>query len=150
MAPLLLEVDVVAQTAILFEFDAGSLPGLAEFVLAAEQMHGPWSIAIALVSDDMLRAMHRDFMGIDTETDVMTFPGEIDSSGARGGDIVVSVDRAAEQAADVGHRAWDEIRFLIVHGLLHLCGWNDASEPERWLMLERQQDLIERFDALPR
>ncbi|MER3437103.1 MAG: rRNA maturation RNase YbeY, partial [Chloroflexota bacterium] len=78
-------------------------------------------MSFALTTDEHLRELHHRFMGIDEETDVMTFP--LDEDGEHGGDIVISVDRAEEQAAETGHGLSDEIRFLAVHGLLHLCGW---------------------------
>ena len=122
---------------------------MVPFVLRAEGAAGPWAVAVALVSDDRLRALHRDFMGLDTPTDVMTFPAgdarlEADP---HGGVVVVSTDRAAEQAPDYGHAPAEEIRFLVVHGLLHLCGWDDATPADPTRMLARQTSLIAAFDA---
>ena len=62
-----------------------------------------------------------EFMDDDSITDVMTFPsGE---PGQEGGDIVISVERAAEQGPEHGFTTDQEVHFLFVHGLLHLCGW---------------------------
>ncbi len=85
-------------------------------------------------------------MGLDTPTDVMTFPADGEAGGAGGGDVVVSVERAADQAADFGQTPAEEIRFLVVHGLLHLCGWDDATTERRSRMLDRQAELLEAFD----
>ena len=85
-------------------------------------------------------------MGLDTPTAVMTFPSDGEEGGAGGGDIVVSVERAAEQAVDFGQTPAEEIRFLVVHGLLHLCGWDDATTAQRTRMLERQSELLSAFD----
>ena len=98
---------------------------------------------MALVDDRRLRGLHRDFMGIDEATDVMTFPsGE---PGVAGGDIAVSVDRAAAQGPGFGHSAAEEAAFLVVHGLLHLLGWDDAADDDRAAMLARQQEIIGGF-----
>jgi probable rRNA maturation factor len=97
-----------------------------------------------LVDDDRLRALHREFMAIDEPSDVMTFPADA-SDGAFGGDIAVSVDRASEQAAEFGNSQTGEIEFLLVHGLLHLSGWDDATEGERARMLDRQAQLLACF-----
>jgi len=143
---LRIDVDVVLQTVIPIGFKLDSLPNLAEHVLRAEEQRGQWDVAIVLTDDAVLRTLHRDFMGIDTETDVMTFPsGEAVAESANGGDIVISIERAADNARAVGHSTWEEARFLVVHGLLHLCGWNDASEAERARMLKRQQELLDSF-----
>jgi rRNA maturation RNase YbeY len=121
------------------------LAELVHHVFEHEGVGGIWSVAVALVDDGRLRELHRDFMGIDSETDVMTFPHGIGPDGIRSGDIVVSVDRAAEQALAYGHDVVDEVRFLVVHGALHLCGWNDDTEETRRGMLDRQGELIRSF-----
>ena len=118
------------------------LETLVRFVLSSEGAKGFWEITVALVDDARLRALHRDFMGIDTPTDIMTFPADESSGETLGGELVISVDHAMTQAV-----AWDlspgeEIAFLVVHGLLHLCGWRDDTDEQRARMLERQQVLI--------
>jgi probable rRNA maturation factor len=143
---LRIDVDVVLQTVLPVEIDLQSLPSLAEFVLRAEKQRGRWDVAIVFTDDAALRALHRDFMGIDSETDVMTFPsGDSVAESQNGGDIVISIERAADNARDVGHSTREETRFLVVHGLLHLCGWNDDSEADRLRMLDRQQELLVAF-----
>lgn len=145
-----LELDVIVQTVLPPESDVASLARLAESILRAEGAAGVWSVAVVLTDDDSLRELHRRFMEIDSYTDVMTFP----SSGAEGlsshgGDIVISVDRAVEQAVEFGHSPWDETRFLVTHGLLHLCGWDDSTEESRKKMLKRQADLLAEYDQGP-
>ena len=115
------------------------LEALAAFVLSSEGATGFWEITVALVDDARLQALHRDFMGIDTPTDIMTFPaGE-----NQGGELAISVDHAMTQAAEWGLSPGEEIAFLTVHGLLHLLGWRDDSDEQRQSMLELQHDLIE-------
>ena len=118
---------------------------LVHRVLASEQATGAWTIAVVLTDDAHLRALHRDFMGIDAETDVMTFPlgdAAAPAGEPRGGDVIVSVERATEQAASFGLTPADEVRFLVVHGLLHLLGWTDDTEEARRRMLQRQAELL--------
>ncbi len=148
-----LELDVVTETVPPSGVDLRRLPSLARFVLEREGASGAWSVAVVFTDDGRLRALHRTFMGLDTETDVMTFPSSEPGRGvdaATGGDVVVSVERAAAQAADYGHSASEEVRFLVVHGLLHLCGWDDRTPDQRDRMLERQARLLAAFDALDR
>ncbi len=122
------------------------LESLIRHVLRAEQAAGPWEVAIAFVDDDRLRRMHDEFMGIDEPTDVMTFEHDADDGEpgrpVQGGDIVISLDRASEHAAEGGNGAAREVLFLVVHGVLHLSGWTDGSDADRAAMLDRGDALL--------
>lgn len=105
-----------------------------------------WQISILFTTDERIQAMHAEFMGIDTPTDIMTFPYEVDEFAPPGfanpgGDLVISVETAAANAAEAGWSTADELRYLVLHGLLHLLGWNDSTDEEREAML-RQQDAL--------
>jgi probable rRNA maturation factor len=132
-------------------FSGDGLETLAAFVLSSEGARGFWEITVALVDDARLQSLHRDFMGIDTPTDIMTFPADESAGETQGGELVISVDHAMTQAVAWGLTPGEEIAFLVVHGLLHLCGWRDDSDEERTRMLERQHVLIEKWwQQLPR
>jgi probable rRNA maturation factor len=120
------------------------MEALAAFILSAEGARGPWEITVALVDDARLQALHRDFMGLDTPTDIMTFPNDEPAGEIQGGELVISLDHAITQSAAWGLSPSEEIEFLIVHGLLHLCGWRDDTDKQRERMLSRQHDLIGR------
>jgi probable rRNA maturation factor len=144
-----LDFDVSVETPPPPGVDLAEWPRLARFVLHAEGQRGPWTVAVALVDDARIRELHRDFMGVDSATDVITFPAAEPGEAASGGDIAISVDRAREQAPDFGVSAADETTFLLVHGLLHLCGWDDATPEERSRMLDRGRALLDRFVRIP-
>ncbi|MFT4036586.1 MAG: rRNA maturation RNase YbeY [Thermomicrobiales bacterium] len=116
------------------------LASLAQFVLAAEGATGPWEIVTALVSDAELQALHARFMDVDEPTDIMTFPYGDD---LQGGDLAISIDHAISRAAEWNHAPDEELRFLVVHGVLHLLGWRDETPEQRAAMLERQTALIQ-------
>jgi probable rRNA maturation factor len=118
---------------------------LAAFILSSEGATGSWEITVALVDDARLQSLHRDFMGIDTPTDIMTFPADESAGENQGGELVISVDHAMTQAVEWGFSPGEEIAFLTVHGLLHLLGWRDESDEQRQSMLERQQALIDQW-----
>ena len=83
-----------------------------------------------LTRDAELQRLNRTFLGHDYATDVLSFP-----SGSRSGflgEIAISVDRAREQAREQGHAAADELKILMLHGVLHLLGMN--HETDRGLM----------------
>ena len=83
------------------------------------------SATIAFVSDKRIRELNRDFRGVDNATDVLSFPAE---EKFNLGDIAVSVDTAAVQAKENGLPFEGEIAQLILHGLLHLCGYDHEMD----------------------
>ena len=86
---------------------------LAPLVLKVAREELPEQILVVLVSDRKIAAMHEQFMGIADPTDVITF---------QHGEIVVSVETAAKQAAEYDTDLLHELRLYITHGLLHLAG----------------------------
>jgi probable rRNA maturation factor len=89
------------------------------------------SATIAFVSDKRIQELNRQFRGMDKATDVLSFPAEEEFNL---GDVAVSVETAAVQAKENGLTIEDEIAQLILHGLLHLCGYdheNDNGEMNR-------------------
>lgn len=140
---------------------AGRIESLVSHILEEEGVSGPWMLGLHFVDDDTMQAAHVEFMGIDEPTDIMTFPYETDddelfmggvtqeASSTAGGDLLISVDRAAENAAAARWQTEDELLFLVAHGMLHLLGWDDDGDDARQAMLERQQTLISAWLASP-
>jgi probable rRNA maturation factor len=82
-------------------------------------------LAIAFVDDAAMTTLNRRFRRKNKTTDVLTFPGDDPS---HLGDIVISVDQARRQAAAEGHSLATEVRYLIVHGLLHALGYDHETD----------------------
>lgn len=118
--------------------------------------------AIALISDRRMRQLNKLFRGKDSTTDVLSFPSEpdeleltapvaagsesgslIDNSGRFLGDVVISVEQAARQAEEYGLTLDGEIKQLILHGLLHLCGYD--HETDNGEMNQRELELREQL-----
>jgi probable rRNA maturation factor len=78
----------------------------------------------------------------------MTFPRDPEDDDEPGGDILISVDRAAEQGPEAGLTTETEIAFLAVHGVLHLCDWDDQTAGDRAAMHARQREIIDQFTRL--
>ncbi len=83
------------------------------------------SATIAFVSDNRIRELNRQFRGMDKATDVLSFPAEEPDNL---GDIAVSVETAAKQAKENGFSFDEEIAQLILHGLLHLSGYDHETD----------------------
>lgn len=99
-------------------------------------------VAVRITGDRELRRLNRDFLGEDTPTDVLAFPSGEQSGHV--GDIAVSWPAVIRQAAEHGHPAGAELALLVVHGLLHLLGWNHADEGQREEMTRLTRAALDR------
>jgi probable rRNA maturation factor len=98
-------------------------------------------VVIALVSDRRMRMLNRTWRARDATTDVLSFPGE-GAAGPDGrvalGDVVVSVPTAARQARERGHSLARELATLVVHGYLHLLGYDHERDDGTMIRVERR------------
>lgn len=92
-------------------------------------------LSVSLVSDAAMRGVNSKWRGVDSATDVLAFPQD-DPDKVVLGDVVVSVETANRQADELGLALRDEIRILLLHGLLHLLGYDHEGETEGdWLVV---------------
>ncbi|OGO38508.1 MAG: rRNA maturation RNase YbeY [Chloroflexi bacterium RBG_16_57_11] len=100
---------------------------------------------LVLSDDARLQALNRQFLGIDAPTDVLSFVGgdtDPDSDQLYLGDVIVSLPRAQAQAAAGGYPIQDELQLLVVHGVLHLLGYDHADEGEKAKMWAIQAEIL--------
>lgn len=146
--------------------DLSALADLMRAVLDAEGVQGGAEAGLHLVDLREITALNGEHMGAVEPTDVLSFPvdgpaasgtdggvGTDDHGVATGGglvgDVVLCPQVATAQAADHAGTVLDECRLLVVHGSLHLCGWDHADDDARRRMWRREHDLLSRFDLLP-
>jgi len=101
-------------------------------------------LSIVVGNDALLKSLNLKYRNVDATTDVLSFPsGEVDpdTQAYYLGDIVISLPRAQEQAATEGHPLVDEMLLLVVHGTLHLLGY-DHMEPADKVKMQSAQDNI--------
>lgn len=121
--------------------------------LASENFGKPAEVSVTFTDNEHIREINREFRGKDSATDVLSFPilSEEDGDGdfdfdngcAVIGDIVISVERALEQALTFGHSPEREIAFLSVHSTLHLLGYDhERSAEEDELMQKKQEEIL--------
>lgn len=106
-------------------------------------------LSIALVDDEEIARVHDVYLGDDSPTDVITFPGEEEEFA---GEIVVSAETARRAAREEDTTLAYEISLYLVHGLLHLSGLGDASEEERARMRRAEAVALKKLEkqgALP-
>ena len=121
-----------------------SRSGLARFLGDAQRAVGlAGAVDVLLADDRTLRRLNREFRGKDKATDVLSFPAVEELAGEHAGDLAISLETAARQAREHGHSLRDEVRVLLLHGLLHLGGMD--HEVDRGEMATREAELRERL-----
>jgi probable rRNA maturation factor len=110
----------------------------------------PGEVTVVITDDQGIQELNRDFMGEDEPTDVLSFPAQEDGGlfvAAPGsddylGDVVISYHRALAQALEQEHPVERELDLLVVHGVLHLLGYDHADPEEREEMWACQDDIL--------
>lgn len=127
--------------------DGDDLVALARHVLAQRRVPADMELSLLLVDRDTIAVLNAEHMGKDGPTDVLAFP--IDLPGEAGpdgpailGDVVLCPAIAADQAPRFGRSAEDEIRLLVVHGILHLLGMDHATPEDEREMFGLTDDLL--------
>ena len=120
-----------------------------ESTLVSEKVGGQCEISLTFTDNQGIHELNRRFRNIDRPTDVLSFPqldrvDFTDGSFKMLGDIVISLERAAEQAKEIGHSTEHEAAFLCVHSTLHLLGYDhETGEEDEKEMFSRQRKIID-------
>ena len=93
----------------------------ALLLMRASELEHEFQLSLTLCDDPFIQNLNKRWRNVDHPTDVLSFPLE---DATMLGDLVISIDTARQQAAERGHATRDEIRILLVHGLLHLLGYD--------------------------
>ncbi len=109
--------------------------------LEAEGAPRDAELSLVFCDDDWIRALNRQYRGLDRPTDVLSFPQD-PASGVLG-DVVISIPTARRQAEAHGHSLETEIEWLFLHGLLHLLGYDDATDEQAAEMDRRARQVLE-------
>jgi probable rRNA maturation factor len=134
------------QTAL--EFDADCLRRAAEAVMRDAGILDA-TLSIALVDDPTMHQLNRRYLDHDYPTDVLSFVLERDG-GRLEGEVIVSSDTALRAARQVGWTASAELLLYVIHGTLHLVGYDDRDEPSRGAMRGAERRYLALFDLEPR
>lgn len=106
-----------------------ALAVLLERVLSEHDEEG--TVSVVFTDDDEIRRLHSEFFGLDSATDVITFPFDDDDPDDICGEVVVSVDTARREAKARDLEAAQELCLYALHGVLHLVGYDDVSPADR-------------------
>lgn len=113
-------------------------------------------VSLTFMTDEEIQAMNAEYRGVDSPTDVISFPleevvegepivPEIEGVPIVLGDIIISIDTAKRQAEDYGHDLKREVGFLALHGFLHLLGYDHMNKEEEKRMFTRQKEILDSF-----
>ncbi|MGB9846894.1 MAG: rRNA maturation RNase YbeY [Desulfotomaculales bacterium] len=112
-------------------------------------------VSVTFVDDEYIRRLNREYRGTDAPTDVLSF-SMLEGDPVAGpeeervlGDVVVSVPAAVRQSEAYGHSFRREVAYLVVHGVLHLLGYDHQTKEEQEKMREKEEELLRRA-GLPR
>lgn len=153
-----------AEDELSFDYEK-LLAGVIEEAVKSE--HCPYSceVNLTLTDNQGIRSLNQEFRELDVPTDVLSFPmvdyetpgdfSHLDAPLAKTmyfnlesgelllGDIVISLERAKEQAQEYGHSLEREIAFLTAHSMLHLMGYDHMEEEEREIMEQKQEQILQ-------
>lgn len=126
----------------------------ARAALEEEGIEDDAEVSVTFVDNSRIRELNKEFRDIDRETDVLSFPmcGEEgfevnpDTDAIMLGDIVISLEKAASQAAEYGHSFERETAFLTVHSLFHLLGYDHMTDAEEKEMFDKQEKVLTKLN----
>ena len=122
-------------------------------VLREEKFEGNAEVSVTFVDNEKIHRMNKRYRDVDAETDVLSFPlsenGEYDVNPATGakllGDVVISLEKAMEQAADFGHSMEREVCYLAVHSMFHLLGYDHMTAQDKAVMRMKEETVMTRI-----
>jgi probable rRNA maturation factor len=136
-----MSINIVVAPKYAHRISQKELRSAASRVLAVEQPDTSRSLSIVVVGDRAMRDYNRRFHRVNAPTDVLSFvPMQLDDYL---GDVIISYDTAKENARLAGWRVRDELALLVVHGVLHLLGYDDTTPVAREVMWRKQAEILQ-------
>jgi probable rRNA maturation factor len=140
-------VDVFLANEQELAVDEQRLAALARHILSAEQVDGSAELSVLFVTADHIRQLNARFAGEDHATDVLAFPMMEEEDGALLlGDVVVCPSGAVTNASKLGHSLTAELQALVVHGTLHLLGYDHQDAADKEKMDKRMGEVLGTFE----
>ncbi len=131
-----------------FSLNLKEIKRLARFVLKQENKTDDIGINLMFVANNKIKEFNKKFLNCDKPTDVISFEG--DQKNCSAGDVVISVQKAAEYAAENDINFEEEVARYIIHGILHCLGYDDLEAKNKRLMFNRQEKILKTWVARKR
>ena len=121
--------------------------------LAHEDFEYDTEVSVTFCDNEYIHKLNKEYRNMDKPTDVLSFPllekeeiEELDGQAVALGDIVISFERAEEQAKEIGNSFEREVAFLTIHSTLHLLGYDHEDPQDEEEMFSRQRAIVEKLD----
>ena len=150
-------IDVQVFPAYSRRLSKAWLRDVAELALDVRDEESPLCISLVVADDETVHGLNRDYRGLDETTDVLAFPlwesrnGDDDGTvglppeaSAPVGEVIISYPQAARQASEANKPVRAEVALLVVHGVLHLLGYDHADDDDKQRMWAVQDDVLAR------
>ena len=152
---MILDIDFLDETNEMKDESLKQIEELLNFAQKRLEITEVCELSVTFVNNDRIQEINREYREKDQPTDVISFAmeelgeGEIQISGGNMprvlGDIIISTDKAREQAEDFGHSVERELGFLAVHGFLHLLGYDHETEADEKIMFDLQRRILDDY-----
>lgn len=142
-------MDVFLANEQPLSFDEVTLSTLARHALTEEDVDEGAELSLLFVASDHIRKLNNRFAGNDYATDVLAFPmmEDEEEGSLLLGDVVICPEIAEKNAAELGHELQDELAALVVHGTLHLLGYDHQREDDKAKMDSRMREILSSFSS---
>jgi probable rRNA maturation factor len=147
------EIEIFVEEEFRGAVDGGWVKKIVRKILKAEGVTPPYEVSLVFTDSKTVQQLNRDYRGVDEPTDVLAFymlpQRRADSSFAlppdgitRLGEVIISYPQAVAQAKEQGHSPERELALLVIHGMLHLLGYDHEEPEEESKMREKERELL--------
>lgn len=151
-----MEVYFIGETEIIPDDYLETIKHLFKLTLQKENIENEVEVSVKFVTNEEIEQLNQQYRNQSSPTDVLSFPIytkvellDIDETVPISlGDIVISTEKAAEQASEYNHSLFREYSFLAIHGLLHLLGYDHETEEDEQVMFAKQHSLLKEFNIV--
>ncbi|TYS87675.1 rRNA maturation RNase YbeY [Rossellomorea aquimaris] len=148
-------IDFIDETEKLSEEETSLVQNILNFAAKEEEVEDDSEVSVTFVTNERIQEINREYRHKDQPTDVISFAleelgeDEVEIVGGQIprvlGDIIISIERAKEQAEEYNHSFSRELGFLALHGFLHLLGYDHMEEMDEKKMFQRQKDILNEY-----
>jgi len=149
------QIGIYAEDEFRALVEGGRVRKVVRQVLKAEGVPSPYEVSLVFTDSETVRQLNREYRGVDEPTDVLAFymlPQKIADSSfvlppdgvTRLGEVIISYPQAVAQAREQGHSLERELALLVIHGILHLLGYDHEEPEEEHKMREREKELLDK------
>jgi probable rRNA maturation factor len=154
------EINILVDEGVEAGIEPSWLEDVAQRVLAAEKADAKAEVGIVVTGQEMVQQLNRDYRGQDEPTDVLAFSTREEADGPSFifapdgllhlGEVIISYPQALKQAEEHGHTLKRELSILLIHGLLHLLGYEHEEKEPRSKMQAREKELLSLIGGGPK